>query len=173
MYQTQVLKSAALQGLIDQILRLDRINMAPILRASGMEFPESRRLEVLKDPELTVVAARAGNRLAAYVEFAPDGKPPGGIYISSLQVDARYRRGIALASVLSRMGELLKDRPPSQLRLDVQRTNTVAQSLFARLGFVVQEADPEASTLRAIASPEILEAGILQRLSRRYSVDAA
>ncbi|MBY0400724.1 GNAT family N-acetyltransferase [Myxococcota bacterium] len=173
MYQTDVLDAVAIKGWIDQILRLDRANMAPILRASGMEFPEARRLAVLTNPELTIVAARAGSNLAAYVEFSPDSKVPEGIYVSSLQVDADYRGGIALALVLARAGLVLRRNSPCHLRLDVQRSNVEAQSLFKRLGFAIQEADPESSTLRAFAGSEILESELFEKLCRRFSRAAA
>ena len=173
MYQTEVLAADKVKALIEQILRLDRVNMAPVLLASNMEFPESRRLATLTNPEATFIVALAGSNLAAYVEFAPDMKVPDGIYVSSLQVDARYRQGIAFASVLAQMGLTLRRNPPSHLRLDVQRANIGAQSLFKRLGFAIQDADPDSPTLRASAGPEILDSELFKKLSRRFPRAAA
>lgn len=173
MYQIEVRDAPPSEDLIEQILRLDRANMTPILSASRMEFPESRLRATLSSPTVRVIAAHAGMNLAAYVEYGPDVKVPGGVYVYSLQVDAHYRRGIALAEVIVGLGVALSRNPPSQIRLDVQRANASARSLFQRLGFVIYDENPQSPTLRAIASPEILNSSRFQRLRQRRTRAAA
>ena len=165
--QTEVLGGRSLADCITSILDLDRANMEPILRAAGMEFPEARRLAILSDPDTTVVAARAGPALAGYVEFAPDERIPGGIYVSSVQVAVPYQRGPALSALLARMRIVLDRQPPSCIRFDVQRANASALALSRRLGCRIQETEPSAATLRGIAGPEVLDSPRLRRLTRR------
>jgi hypothetical protein len=166
-FQTEVLSGALLGPMIDPILKLDRANMAPILRASRLEFREAERLARLSDPETQVVATRAGCTLAAYVEFAPHKHEPHGIYVSSLQVAAGYRGGLALAHVLGRTGLVLRDQSPSSIRINVQRANGPALELFAKLGFRLLDAEPDAVTFEAVAGPELLTSPLLLRLTRR------
>lgn len=140
MYRIEVLGADDLESddWVEKILALDRQNMTGILRKSGREFPEARRRRVLSDQSLVVIALLGGEELLGYVDFCADPRDDRDIYLTSIQLVPRCRRGMSIAKLLVSAARSLKGRSFRYLRADVQSGNDTALALCTRLGFQIR-----------------------------------
>ena len=169
MHRIEVLGAEDLQsgGWIEKILTLDRQNMTEILRKSGRAFPESRRSRVLRDPSLVVIAMVGGDELVGYVDFCTDARDDRDIYLTSIQLVPRYRRGMSIAKLLVAAARALKGRSFRYLRAEVQAGNDAALALCARLGFRIREGVATQASWDIIGDRTLLESEYFTRLLRR------
>jgi hypothetical protein len=167
-YQIDVVRGPLPGPVLDSVVELDRANMGAILCSSGLPFPEAERRARLSDASTELAVVRAGERMVAYVELAPDSRRPQGVYVASLQIAPERRSGLALAHLLGRAALLLRERQPSSIRAQAQRVNSRAFELMGKLGFRVVDAASSATTLEAVASSAILESPVVTRLIRRH-----
>jgi ribosomal protein S18 acetylase RimI-like enzyme len=123
----------------------------------------------LSNPATEVVFIIDDELLAGYVEVAPHASVPGAVYISSLQIAARYRGGGVLPRLLIEARRVLKPRQVKSIRSNVLRLNKTALIFFGRLGFEIHDSTPHSASLDVYGGPELLDSPLLARLSARYT----
>jgi len=155
----------------DRILALDRENMTQLLQESGREFPEQRRREVLRDPSLVVLALVNGEELAGYVDFCADWRDREDIYLSSIQLRAPYRHGMAVARLLVAVMRALEKKSFRHLRGDVQENNKAAVALLSRLGFEIRERPDNRRGWDVLGDRTLLTSRYVTRLMSRMERD--
>jgi len=168
MLTIHVLNSSTIrsQGWTDKILALDRENMTPILRAAGLGFSDEKRRQGLRDPSIVSVVLVDGETLVGYVEFCTDSYCDANLFLASLQLDRRYRRGIALGILIVECAEIVKTRSFIRLRAGVHRSNREAIQLYRKLGFQLIERRENETIFDAIGRRELLNSERIVRLAR-------
>jgi len=169
MCQIQVLGAADLESndWVERILTLDRLNMAQVLRESGRDFPELRRRSVLRDPSLVVIALVNREELIGYVDFCDDQRNRMDVYLTSIQLVPRYRRGLSIAKLLAPAARILKKRSFRYVRADVQRSNIAALTLCSRLGFRTRERADSQTSWDVIGDRTLLESEFVTKIMDR------
>ena len=121
---------------IDEIVEIDRLNMADFIEASGGKFdPERRRRTVKKEIEkgaIFILVNRA-NKLADYVEYWMERDET--LNVASIQISSRFRNGSVLRELLSQAYDNLRKNPPSEAITSVHLNNRLSQKLNNKLGF--------------------------------------
>ena len=122
---------------IDELLELDRLNMASIIEQAGGKFdPEFRRRKILEEMERGAVfisIQRTGNTIA-YLEYMPEPNEPW--HIMSIQVHPSHQNGFVLRDLFSEAGRRMRARPPSSIRSSVHFSNQASLNLHRKLGFM-------------------------------------
>ena len=125
---------------IDEIVELDRLNMAPIIeRAGGIFDPAFRRTKIIAEAATGAVfffVRRAGQTIA-YLEYMP--QPDDIWHIMSIQIHPAHQNGFVLRDLLSEAGRCLLAYAPSAIKSSVHFTNQASLRLHSKLGFVKSE----------------------------------
>lgn len=168
MLTTRVLTSSAIESekWADRILALDRENMTQILRGAGLPFPEDKRRRGLRDPSTVLIALLDDGALAGYVQLCKDWNCDKDIYLGSIQVRKRYRRGRAFAILVVECARQLKSRSFNLVRTHVQANNHVVIELCRKLGFRVSKVPEVGPSLELAGSRALLESEALCRLEK-------
>ncbi len=125
---------------LNQLLALDRLNMEPILIASGFpDFPIEKRIANLRHESTEFFGAFESGVLVGYLELRRDWKDPSNIYLSSIQIHPS-KQGTMLFKVLVRSAHgWLCRQNFNLLTTNVQIANRRMLKILSRLGFVVGE----------------------------------
>ena len=158
------------EGLIEEILRLDRENMMGILGSVDLDFPEEKRCKGLGAHDKVIIAAFRSENLIGYLDYGPSWDDPEDVFIGSLQVAPPPRGGVVLGRLIAHAVVDLENREFRRIVTGAQRTNTSAITLYRRLGFSQHPRSNESFMFAAgrglLSSPEVL------RLKLRYSSSA-
>lgn len=157
---------ACREGLVEEILRLDRQNMLDIMDAAELEFPEEKRRKGLGESDHTIVVAFRKDELAGYVDYGRSWDDPRDVFIGSIQIRKDHRGGSVLGELLAHAARDLASRDFRRVVTTAQRTNTQAISLYVRLGFKQQERSEESVLL--VAGREVLDSPTAKRLKARH-----
>ncbi len=148
---------------LNEIIDLDRLNMAPVIEASGGTFdPERRRGGLTREIEggAVFVVVRRDGELLGYLEYESE---PGHIWhILSIQIHPGHQRGLVLRGLLSQFHDHLADNPPTALRTSVHLNNDASIQLHRGLGFVESAREQDRVLFRA-------QGGELCKRLRRFS----
>ena len=154
------------EDLADRIVALDRTTMSETLSEAGIEFPEEKRREGLKNPSTVVILLLDDNRLAGYVEFCEDYTCSSDIYISSIQLLEKYRGGIALPILIVECAKELRERRFGLLKTNVQKNNLRATELYKKLGFRVTEKPGSERSLNVTGDGKLLSSELILKLEK-------
>jgi len=124
------------------IRRVRRTDMPCIYEIEQLSFKQpysSAYINSLAHVALkTFLVAEKDGKIAGYVVAIVQGLGLG--HIISIAVHPEYRRqGIGVALIL-RLIEILKEQGASVIRLEVRKSNIVAQKTYAKLGFRILHA---------------------------------
>lgn len=168
-YAVVMLDGAELQagGWIPRILALDRANLADVLTAAGLDFPEDRRRAGLADPDAVAILLLRAGELAGYVHLSRDWNDPADLYVASLQLAPAYRGTTAFALLLAAAVEAAREIPFRRITANIQPANTPVLALARRLGLTLTPAADRPS-VHVTAGRAWLESPALRRLARRF-----
>ncbi len=138
--------------LAEEILSLDKANMAPVFAGLGQEMPIGKRRLSFQYPGTIVFARDGTGNLAGYLEYGPGWENPAETYISSIQIAAGHRHGPLLLKLLR---HAIRDceLPDGQvMRTHVQANNPIAIRLLEKIGFEIDRTSMRNGTLPASMS---------------------
>ena len=142
-------------GLVGAIIALDRKNMLPVFEKAGIDFPEAKRLKGLHSNP-TFVVAFDGPTLAGYLEYLRSWNDPDYVYVGSVQIEGRYRRGGLLLRLLDEFRKLVASEDFKGFETNVQKVNAPAVRLFRKIGFMLEENPRNDASWVAKAGRELL-----------------
>ncbi len=122
---------------IDELVELDRLNMAPVIEQFGGKFdPELRRRNLLLEMEKGAVlfSIQRSGKTIAYFQYMPE--PNDSWNIMSIQIHPAYQEGLVLRDLLSEARQRLQFDAPSTIRSSVHFTNQASLRLHRKLGFM-------------------------------------
>jgi ribosomal protein S18 acetylase RimI-like enzyme len=157
-------------ALVEQVLRLDRTNMAPVFAALGREFPEALVRKGLLGPTTEVIAAFDGDALAGYVEFCRDWNDADDLYLVSIQIAREHQGGVLFRQLVRELMRVLSTSTFRRLTSNVQSTNPKMVRIFRKLGFELTPSKSSAGSFDATATAEQLASR--QRLLRIRSSES-
>ena len=153
----------------DRIIEFDKENMAPILAAKNMPFPEEKRRKGLESNATFHVAFNEEGYVVGYLQYGPNWNDTDAIYISSVQI-APSVRGTSLFTRLVLIAcEDLASRSFNRLVTNVQKNNKTAIELYRKLEFTIDEANATETSFPVYAGRSILESERIGKLKRRTS----
>jgi len=143
-------------GLDEQIIEFDKVNMQHILEKARVEFPEEkRRLSFEGNP--TFVIAFDNQRITGYIEYRRSWEDENYIYISSIQIDKKYRNTRLILSLLDAFRSLAAKENFLGFRTNLQKTNLLAVKIYQKLGFVLEDKPGSDVSFVAKAGKGLLE----------------
>ena len=120
---------------VDAFVRLDELNMAPIIEAAGGVFdPAFRRTRLRAEIESGCKfewVSRDG-WVIAYLELRLTGDR---CHILSIQIHPNHQYGVTLAHLLGKVGKRLQDLTALTVSSSVHEGNNKSRSLHQKLGF--------------------------------------
>lgn len=143
-------------GLAEEILKLDRKNMQPILRAAGIDFPEEkRRAAFLGDS--TFIIAFEDQKIAGYIEYRRSWNDPDYIYISSIQIDKKHRSTGLILKLIDKFKSLVSEEDFRGFETNVQKVNRRAAEMYRKIGFKLEENPNNDASWLVTAERRLLE----------------
>jgi ribosomal protein S18 acetylase RimI-like enzyme len=134
----RVLKGDFDSDFIEQIIELDRANMEAVLNEAGIEFPEAkRRLGFNRNP--TFIAAESEGKIIGYLEYTRSWTDADEIYISSIQIDKKYRHSKLILRLIDKFIETVEREDFKGFETNVQRNNLPVVKLYRKIGFEFEE----------------------------------
>lgn len=169
MYKLRVLDTKMVldEGLMDVIIAFDKENMTEILQRSGTSFDEEVRRSNFTHEEVFILAFTEDNKLAGYLEYGPCREKGEEIYITSMQIDRRYRQSLLISQILLQAKRDLMRRSFTKLACNVHKENMDAASIYKKLGFEVQQIAGNDKIYSISAGRDILENRLIKRLADR------
>lgn len=155
------------EKLDDAIITFDKRNMKKVLKKAGIPFPEGKRRKGFKNNPTFIIAFNKRDEIIGYLEYCPSWDSKNDIYISSLQIDKRYRNGFLIAELLLETKNDLVKQEFNRIVSAVQKNNQVAVNLYRKLGFSITEDPKSEKSLFVFADKSILENDILRRYERK------
>ncbi len=119
---------------INQIVEIDRQNMAGFIEAQGGRFDSQRRLQSLKDEikkGAVFIFARRANNLVGYIEYWLEDNI---LKIASIQIIPAFRNGTILRELLSKAYINMKENKPSIIISSAHVNNVLSIKLNTKLG---------------------------------------
>ncbi|MDE1465344.1 GNAT family N-acetyltransferase [Spartinivicinus poritis] len=123
---------------IEEIVALDELNMALIIREAGGVFdPLWRKKKLFEEigKGCRIMTNYIGGELAGYLQYIQEDDDE--VYILSIQIHPKYRNGITLRALIKKS---LREITPSSIKYitsSVHRNNTSVIKLHRKLGFLV------------------------------------
>lgn len=169
MYKLRVLdtKMVLEEGLMDVIIAFDKENMTEILQKSGTSFDEEVRRSNFTHEEVFILAFTEDYKLAGYLEYGPCRQNGEEIYITSMQIDRRYRQSLLISQLLLQAKRDLMRRSFTKLACNVHKENMAAASVYRKLGFTVEEVSGNDMLYSVSAGRDVLENRIIKRFAGR------
>ncbi len=122
---------------LEQIIKLDSLNMLPVFETAGIEFDrETRRSGLLSEIEQGawfILVERKGC-LIAYLEYLSE--PDGNGKVLSIQVHPKYKGSFVLRQMLSGAYHKLQYSCPRLIHSSAHEGNAASLSLHKKLGFI-------------------------------------
>lgn len=140
--------------------------MLPLFEKAGIEFPSEKRLKGFHSGP-TFVVAFDGPTLAGYLEYLRSWNDPEYIYVGSVQIECRYRRGGLLPRLFDEFLRLVASEDFKGFETNVQKANTSAVRLYRKIGFRLEENPNNEASLVGRAGRELLyDSPVLPTLDR-------
>ncbi len=157
------------EKLDDVILSFDRENMEEILEKAGQSFfeVEKKRRKSFKNNETFILAYNKNNDLIGYMEYGPSWDSKNDLYISSIQIDKRYRTGFLFIKLLLATQKDLLERKFDKIVTGVQKNNETAINIYCKLGFNLTENPKNEKSYLVFADKNILNNEILKKFEKR------
>jgi len=152
---------------IDRILALDKAQMPTILTEAGIEFPEEKRRGGFKRNPTFIVAENAG-KIAGYLEYTRSWSDGDTIYISSIQIEKRYRHSKLILRLIDKFVETVAEEDFRGFETNVQKNNLPAAGLYRKIGFAFEENPRNRASWRLIADRRILDESPVRQLLERW-----
>ncbi len=154
-------------GLAEEVIKVDRKNMRPILGGAGLEFPEEKRRRGLQsDP--TFVIAFDGRAIAGYLEYLRSWNDPDYIYVGSIQIEEGHRGAGLILMLLDEFRALLAGEDFLGFEANVQKANTAAVRMYQKIGFRLEENPRNEASWVARAGKEMLTDSPVARLIDKW-----
>jgi ribosomal protein S18 acetylase RimI-like enzyme len=170
--QIKILKGPPELNIVEKIIELDKANMKSVLDSAGMDFPEFRRRESLKDNPTLIIALK-DNELLGYLEFTRSWNNADRIYISSIQIEKRYRNTKLVLQFIEEFRRLMKNEEFSEFETNVQKNNLTAIKLLQKIGFVFRENTRNPASWQLLANRKILDESPIIGLLDKWRKSAA
>lgn len=169
MLQIQTYNSRELVAshLDDRIIEFDKENMAPILAAKNMPFPEEKRRKGFENDATFHVAFNEEGCVVGYLQYGPDLNDTDAIYISSVQIAPSVRGTSLFTRLVLTACEDLANRSFIRLVTNVQKHNKTAMELYRKLEFTIDEANASETSFPVYADRSVLESERLGKLKRK------
>jgi ribosomal protein S18 acetylase RimI-like enzyme len=152
---------------IEQIIELDRANMALILAAAGIEFPEERRRKGFeKNP--TFIVAETARKIVGYLEYTRSSTDKDRIYISSIQIAEKFRRSKLILRLIDKFIEIIEREDFKEFETNVQKNNPAAVKLYKKIGFEFAENPHNPASWLLKADRKILKTSPVAALLERW-----
>lgn len=165
--KVRVVKNEFDSGLIERIIGLDRANMTEILAEAGIEFPEEKRRKGFDKNPVLIVAENAG-KIAGYLEFTRSRTDENEIYISSIQLDKKFRHSKLLLRLIDKFVETVEPEKFTGFETNVQKNNLPVVRLYRRLGFRFEENPRNPASWQLKAERDILENSPVKSLIEKW-----
>lgn len=130
--------------------------MRPLLEKAGIEFPEEKRRRSFEHSP-TIILATDGQRIAGYLEYLRSWDDSDYIYVSSIQIDKRYRNSGLILLLLDEFRSLVAGEEFVGFRTSVQKANRLAVRMYRKIGFTLEENPDNEASFRGRAGKELLE----------------
>ena len=141
--------------LANRIIDFDRQCMESTLDHAGILFPEeNRRMTFQNNP--TLIVAFAGDEIAGYIEHLRSWNDRRYIYISSLQIQNRYRHTKLILALIDKFRESVSGEDFIGFETNVQKVNKSAVEMYRKVGFQLTENPRNEASWIAKAGPELL-----------------
>ncbi len=155
MVETKVFNGQVDDSLAQRIIEFDRQNMQATLDQAGISFPEENRHKSF-EANPTLIVAFEGDDIAGYVEYLRSWNDRRYIYISSFQIQKRYRRTKLILELIDKFVETVSGEDFLGFETNVQKVNTAAFEIYRKIGFQLQENPRNKASWIATAGPELL-----------------
>lgn len=139
--------------IVDRIIEFDRRNMGAILEAAEIDFPEAKRRKGFEQNPTFVLAIKE-EELIGYLEYCRSWDDLNCIYISSLQVEPRFRNSKVMVLLVEKALTLMEDEHFTAIETNVQKGNLLAVELYQKFGFVLKEKIPNSTSYIASSTRE-------------------
>lgn len=134
------------ENLLQDIIELERENMVPILKASGLEFQPDKLLENLRKDQKCITIYRCDS-LVGLLRYSVDKSSDATVW--SIQIKNPEKNRIVLHSITKKtIGEFVKEGVKSIITV-VQKGNKPSLEMHKRLGFEVEKEFEKAIRFRA------------------------
>ena len=132
LYRTRLIRQPELGSAqsVEDILALDRENMAEILALSGQPFPEEKVRAAITDPSAFAVMLYRADTFAGYAHFLRSWSDPNDLYVASLQIRSACRSSGALGVLLNGCLQVLRREHFQGIVSAVQTHNKHAIELY-------------------------------------------
>ncbi|HVE59650.1 MAG TPA: GNAT family N-acetyltransferase [Pyrinomonadaceae bacterium] len=163
----RVLKSDFDSDFIEQILRLDKANMQAVLDNAGLEFPEQNRRDGFKKNPTLIVAENKGE-VAGYLEYTRSWNDADLIYLSSIQIEEKYRRSDLILKLIDEFVKTVGQENFKGFETNVQKNNFPVINLYRKIGFEFKENPHNRASWRLTADREILNESPVNALLEKW-----
>jgi len=154
------------EGLEDELIKFDRVNMESILAEAGIVFPEEKRRTGLRSNP-TFIMAFDGPAIVGYIEYLRSWNDADYIYVGSVQIAEKFRGSQLLIDLLDRLSSMLELEEFLGLEANVQKVNAVAVRLYRKIGFELKQNPANEASLTAKAGKELLTDSPIAKLIQR------
>ena len=155
----------------ERIIEFDKQNMAAMLEAAVLDFPEeNRRKSFQHNP--TLIVAFHGERIAGYIEYLRSWTDERHIYVSSLQIATEFRNSKLLLQLLDKFMNVVREETFSGFETNVQKVNGRAVELCRKLGFKLTQNPRNEASWAATAGPELLSTSPIIPLLKKWKRQA-
>ncbi len=126
---------------IEQIIEFDKANMQSVLEEAGIDFPEENRRRGFENNPTFIIAANGG-KIIGYLEYTRSWNDADYIYISSIQIDKKYRNSRLILRLIDEFAKLAEKEDFKGFETNVQKNNLPVVELYRKIGFEFRE-NPE------------------------------
>jgi L-amino acid N-acyltransferase YncA len=121
---------------LDDLVELDRLNMAPVIERAGGKFdPAFRRKKLLAEQEqgAEFLCVERQGRIVAYLECIRESD--GTYNVLSIQIHPSHQTGFVLRELLGMASDRLTALAAGNIHSSVHMTNRASLELHRKLGF--------------------------------------
>lgn len=119
---------------IEQIIEFDKANMRSVLNEAGIDFPEENRRRGFENNPTFIIAA-SGGKIIGYLEYTRSWSDADYIYISSIQIDKKYRNSKLILRLIDEFAKLAEKEDFKGFETNVQKNNLPVVKLYRKIGF--------------------------------------
>jgi hypothetical protein len=127
-----------MNDLFDQIAKLDKLTMTPILRLAGIDYDENRRYSSLHEESrrgAQFICHHSNDSLQGYIEFMQE--ETASVYVISIQIHPSSGKSAVLRTLLRAAHEHILSSRATSVRSCVHHMNSQSLRFHQKLGFMV------------------------------------